>query len=155
MVLIGLPWTVQVKVAGLPKSMVCVLGSISAFSGAVTVKTVSTLSPPTELLTIQRYLPESSTRATRMIRVPLTWRTRSFSWTGWRLDVPSMNLYHLKQKDKSCRFLHQCRNESCSFRTFTIFTYHFKFKFRSQNGTVILTLKKINFNKSCFLYKFV
>lgn len=71
-VLMGFPRTLQVKVAGLPKSMVWVLGSISAANGAVTVSTVSTLSPPTELFTMQRYLPESSTRASRMIRVPLT-----------------------------------------------------------------------------------
>lgn len=96
MVLIGLPLMLQVKVAGLPKSMVWLRGSISADKGAVTVSTVSTLSPPTELLTTHRYLPESSTWASRMIRVPLTWRTRSFNWTGWRRDVPSMNLYHLQ-----------------------------------------------------------
>ena len=41
----------------------------------VTVSTVSTLSPPTLLLTMHRYLPLSSTIASLMINVPPTWVT--------------------------------------------------------------------------------
>ena len=44
----------------------------------VTVSTVSTLSPPTELLTMQRYLPLSSTSASLMIRVPPTYNNTQF-----------------------------------------------------------------------------
>ena len=68
--------------AGLPKSIVCTFGSISADNGAVTVKTVSTLSPPTELLTTHKYLPESSTTAFLMIKVPETCLILSPSGTG-------------------------------------------------------------------------
>ena len=41
----------------------------------MTVRTVSTLSPPTELLTLHRYFPESSTLASLMMSVPLTCNT--------------------------------------------------------------------------------
>lgn len=44
-VLTGLPSYLQVNTAGLPKSTVWVAGSTVAFSGAVTVNTVSTDSP--------------------------------------------------------------------------------------------------------------
>lgn len=95
MVLIGLPEKAHAKTAGLPKSMVCTAGSILDDNGAVTVNTVSTLSPPTELLTTHRYLPLSSTTASLMINVPETCFTRSFRTTACFLVVPSMNLYHL------------------------------------------------------------
>lgn len=95
MVLTGFPEKWQVKIAGLPKSIVCTAGSIEAESGAVTVKTVSTLSPPTELFTTQRYFPESSTTAFLMIRVPDTCLIRSPSGTGDFRRDPSINLYHL------------------------------------------------------------
>ena len=82
MVLTGFPEKWQVKIAGLPKSMVWTVGSMFAERGAVTVRTVSTLSPPTELLTTQRYFPESSTTAFLMIKVPETCLIRSPSGTG-------------------------------------------------------------------------
>lgn len=97
-VLIGLPEKWQVNTAGRPKSTVCVGGSIFADNGAVTVSTVSTLSPPTELLTTHKYFPESSMAASLMIRVPDTCFTRSFNTTACLFGVPSMNLYHLNQK---------------------------------------------------------
>lgn len=99
MVLIGFPEKRQVKTAGLPKSMVWTCGSIEAERGAVTVKTVSTLSPPTELFTTQRYFPESSTAAFLMIKVPDTCLIRSPSGTGDLRSDPSMNLYHLCEND--------------------------------------------------------
>lgn len=49
-VLTGFPSYLHVKTAGLPKSTVCVAGSTVAFSGAVTVSTVSTDSPEREYL---------------------------------------------------------------------------------------------------------
>ena len=98
MVLIGFPEKRQVNTAGLPKSMVCTWGSMAAERGAVTVKTVSTLSPPTELLTTHRYFPESSTAAFLMIKVPETCLIRSPSGTGDFLSDPSINLYHLNGK---------------------------------------------------------
>lgn len=52
-------------------------------------------SPPTELLTTHKYLPESSTFASLIIRVPDTCFTLSSSVTGCLRVVPSMNLYHL------------------------------------------------------------
>lgn len=94
-VLIGLPEKWHVNTAGRPKSTVCVGGSILADNGAVTVRTVSTLSPPTELLTTHKYLPESSITASLMISVPETCFTRSFKTTACLFGVPSMNLYHL------------------------------------------------------------
>lgn len=93
-----LPSNLHVNTAGLPKSIVCTLGSMVALSGAVTVSTVSTLSPPTELLTTQRYFPESSTLASLIIKVPATCLTRSLRATACFREVPSMNLYHLQQQ---------------------------------------------------------
>lgn len=61
----------------------------------VTVSTVSTLSPPTELLTTHKYLPESSTLASRIIKVPDTCLILSSNVTACFLFVPSRNLYHL------------------------------------------------------------
>lgn len=66
----------------------------------MTVRTVSTLSPPTELLTLHKYLPESSTLASLMIRVPLTCLTRSSSLTGCLAVLPSTYLYHLNKNKK-------------------------------------------------------
>lgn len=62
----------------------------------VTVSTVSTLSPPTELLTTHKYLPESSTLASRIINVPDTCLILSSNVTACFLVVPSRNLYHLR-----------------------------------------------------------
>ena len=67
----------------------------------VTVRTVSTLSPPTELLTLQRYLPESSTLASLMINVPLTCFTRSSSLTSCLAVLPSTYLYHLRIENRA------------------------------------------------------
>ncbi len=64
------------------------------------MRTVSTLSPPTELLTLQRYFPESSTLASLMIRVPLTCLTRSSNLTGCLAVLPSTYLYHLRVKNR-------------------------------------------------------
>lgn len=94
-VLTGFPEKWQVKIAGRPKSMVWTVGSIVAESGAVTVRTVSTLSPPTELLTTHKYFPESSTTAFLMMSVPETCLIRSPNGTGDLRRDPSINLYHL------------------------------------------------------------
>lgn len=94
-VLIGFPEKWHVKIAGRPKSIIWVGGSIFADRGAVTVKTVSTLSPPTELLTTHKYFPESSTKASLMMSVPDTCLTRSSNVTACFRVVPSINLYHL------------------------------------------------------------
>lgn len=103
MVLIGFPEKWHVKIAGLPKSTTCVWGSIFAERGAVTVKTVSTLSPPTELLTTHKYFPLSSTTASLIISVPDTCFTRSSKTTADFLVVPSMYLYHLLGNwEKNC-----------------------------------------------------
>lgn len=99
-VLIGFPEKWHVKIAGRPKSIVWTVGSMEADRGAVTVKTVSTLSPPTELLTTQRYFPESSTIAFLIMRVPETCLMRSPSGTGDLRSDPSMNLYHLVGLEK-------------------------------------------------------
>lgn len=64
------------------------------------MRTVSTLSPPTELLTLHKYLPESSTLASLMMSVPLTCFTRSSSLTGCLAVLPSTYLYHLERGEK-------------------------------------------------------
>lgn len=99
-VLIGFPEKWQVNTAGRPKSTTCVCGSIFAERGAVTVNTVSTLSPPTELFTTHKYFPESSTTASLMMSVPDTCLTRSLRTTADLRVVPSMYLYHLLGEEK-------------------------------------------------------
>lgn len=96
-----LPEKWQVNTAGRPKSTTWDGGSILADNGAVTVNTVSTLSPPTELFTTHRYFPESSTTASLMMSVPDTCFTRSFKTTACLRVVPSMNLYHLRNRNFS------------------------------------------------------